>query len=400
MAEEGLSREEVQRYSRQLLLPEIGVEGQKALKSSRVLIVGAGGLGCPAGIYLAASGVGKIGIVDHDVVELNNLHRQILHKEKTIQTHKTESFSSAIKELNSSICCVCYPVLLDSENIKDIIIDYDIVIDATDNVATRYLLNDACVIYGKPLVSGSALRLEGQLTVYNYDGGPCYRCLFPVPPPPETVTNCSDGGVLGVVPGVIGSLQALETIKLILGLETYSRKLLLFDALSGFKTVRLRPRNPHCGVCGECPSVSELIDYHQFCNSGPCDKVQKINVLNAEERVSCDDYKNLLDRGVRHVLVDVRSPRELDICRLPNCTNIPFSKIKTKEELDKLSRRIQEIKGETSDPLLGFVVCRRGNDSQRAVKILKENLKDVIWRDIEGGLTAWANEIDPSFPIY
>lgn len=399
---EGLSNNEVQRYSRQLLLPEIGIEGQKALKSSRILIVGAGGLGCPAGIYLAAGGVGTIGIVDYDVVELNNLHRQILHKEKNLHTLKTGSFSASLQELNSNIKCVCYPVLLDSQNIESIITEYDVVIDATDNVATRYLLNDACVLYNKPLVSGSALRLEGQLTVYNYENGPCYRCLFPVPPPPETVTNCSDGGVLGVVPGIIGMLQALEAMKIILGLEIlYSRNMLLFDALAGFRRVKLRPKNPHCTICGDTPSISKLINYQQFCGSAPCDKEQKIALLNTDERVSCSHYKMLVDQGIHHILVDVRSPTEVNICKLPNSINIPFSKIKTEEELKKLSNHIQEMKHEISVPILGFVVCRRGNDSQRAIKILQENIKeDVIWKDIEGGLTAWANEIDPLYPVY
>jgi len=322
----------IARYSRQLILPEIGPNGQRLLSATSVLIVGCGGLGCPAAIYLAAAGIGRLGLVDHDTVELSNLHRQILHTEHRLDVKKSESVAAACHGINSSVHCVPYHLALDSSNAADIIKQYNIVVDATDNVATRYLLNDACVLLGKPLVSGSALRFEGQLTVYNYSGGPCYRCLYPKPPPPETVTNCSDGGVLGVVPGIIGSIQALEVIKIAAGMpgSSYSKRLLLFDALEAtFRTIRLRDRQPNCAICGDNPSITKLIDYEQFCGRRATDKSGNITLLTDVERISVTEYKAILDEEQEHILVDVRLPVELEICQLPNnnTINIPIADI-------------------------------------------------------------------------
>lgn len=290
-----LTGEEVGRYSRQLLMPEIGVPGQLALINSSILIVGAGGLGAPAALYLAAAGIGQLGIVDYDVVELNNLHRQVIHNQERVGMMKSESARITVNSLNALCKCIPYHVALTPENAMDIIREYDIVLDCTDNAATRYLLNDACVLSGKPLVSGSALRMEGQLTVYNFDGSPCYRCLFPTPPPAASVTNCGDGGVLGCVPGMIGCLQAMEAMKIAICLaggnnrhmEVCAGKMLLFDGMrTSIRTVKLRQRRTDCVVCGDQPSVRHLIDYEEFCGSRACDKTAQLQILDDDERIS------------------------------------------------------------------------------------------------------------------
>eukprot|EP00118_Oscarella_pearsei_P007788 m.38965 g.38965 ORF g.38965 m.38965 type:complete len:440 (+) comp32654_c0_seq6:18-1337(+) len=402
---EGLSREEIARYGRQLILPEFGVEGQVSLKQSSALVVGAGGLGCPAALYLAAAGIGRLGLVDYDTVELNNLHRQILHSEGTVDVPKVLSASASLIRLNSQVECIPYNVALDSSNALLIIEQYNVVLDATDNVATRYLLNDACVLLGKPLVSGSALRFEGQLTTYNYQGGPCYRCLFPKPPPPETVTNCSDGGVLGAVPGVVGCLQALEAISLLAKKKSlYSQKLLLFDGAAGsFRLINLRPRQKSCNVCGESPSVTQLQDYEQFCGSSASDKTKTIQLLSNDQRSSCKEYNEVRRSLSPHILLDVREPSHYRICSLPNSLNVPL------KELERNEAKVEEILSEAK-PI--YVVCQRGNDSQRAVdlllhKALKATSKTELQlkqkltlKDITGGLQAWAKEIDPTFPTY
>jgi adenylyltransferase/sulfurtransferase len=319
-----LSVEEVGRYGRQLILPEWGRRGQESVKANSVLIVGVGGLGCPCALYLAAAGIGRLGLLDYDRVELSNLHRQVLHCENRVGVAKTESGRDAVKGLNSHVSVTTHTVLLDSTNALSILSQYDIIVDATDNVATRYLLNDGCVLLGKPLVSGSALRFEGQLTVYGWRGGPCYRCLFPSPPPPASVTNCSEGGVLGVVPGVIGSLQALEALKIASGMEPlYSQQLLLFDALGGgFRTIRLRPRQPQCAVCGENPSITALIDYELFCGSRADDKEKRVDILDPELRVSPQEYSKVVSGGKPHLMLDVREEVEYQICHLPHSRSI------------------------------------------------------------------------------
>ena len=399
-----LSNEDIARFSRQLILPELGVQGQLKLSCSSVLIVGCGGLGCPAALYLAAGGIGRLGLLDYDEVDLSNLHRQVLHTQSRIGATKSSSAAHACKQLNPSTDCIPYRLALTSENALELIQQYDIILDCTDNVATRYLLNDACILANKILVSGSALRFEGQLTLYNCAGGPCYRCLFPEPPPADTVTNCSDGGVLGVVPGIIGCLQALEALKVAAGLEpSFSQKLLLFDALDGtFRNIKLRPKKKDCVVCGENPTVTKLIDYEQFCGAKATDKDKGIEVLGNEHRITVSDYKSMLDLKNPHVLVDVRQPVELEICKLPmnGTLNIPIDQIKKEKSIAEVKEAVcGETDGESKSVI---VVCRRGNDSQLAVNALQEALKDsnLVIKDIKGGLTAWAKQVDKDFPVY
>ncbi|XP_071505068.1 adenylyltransferase and sulfurtransferase MOCS3-like [Diadema antillarum] len=404
-----LDNASIKRYSRQLILPEIGVQGQLKMVNTSVLIVGAGGLGCPSAIYLAAAGIGRLGVVDYDEVELSNLHRQILHTEQRVGMSKSDSIKTGVNSLNSSVRCTPYHIQLDRHNALDIIRQYDIVLDCTDNVATRYLLNDACVLAGKPLVSGSALRFEGQLTVYNHDGGPCYRCLYPKPPPAETVTNCSEGGVVGVVPGIIGCIQGLEAIKMAAGLGTsYSQKLLVFDGLDGsFRTIRLRPKKATCVVCGEVPSVTELIDYEEFCGASATDKCLRVHLLKAEDRISAESLAAKLGQtpSPSCLLLDCRSRIEFEICRLPNSINLPLPDIENKKDISTLEEAILERHSQArrdNQPLPIYVVCRRGNDSQKAVLQLRELLASspVTIKDLSGGLTAWATRVDPNFPQY
>ncbi|KAM5245809.1 adenylyltransferase and sulfurtransferase MOCS3 [Ctenodactylus gundi] len=406
-----LSREEILRYSRQLVLPELGVQGQLRLAASSVLIVGCGGLGCPLAQYLAAAGVGRLGLVDYDTIELSNLARQVLHDEALAGQAKAFSAAASLRRLNSEVECVPYAQALTPATALDLVRRYDVVADCSDNVPTRYLVNDACVLAGRPLVSASALRFEGQITVYHYDGGPCYRCVFPQPPPAETVTNCSDGGVLGVVTGVVGCLQALEVLKIAAGLgPSYSGSLLLFDALRGhFRTIQLRRRRPDCAACGERPTVTDLQDYEAFCGSSATDKCRSLQLLSPEERVSVTDYKRFLDSGTPHVLLDVRPQVEVNICRLPHALHIPLKHLERKdaESLKLLGEAIQEgkraIQGGAALPI--YVICKLGNDSQKAVRILQslastQESSSFIVRDVSGGLMAWAAKIDETFPQY
>ncbi|XP_025152981.1 adenylyltransferase and sulfurtransferase MOCS3 isoform X1 [Harpegnathos saltator] len=401
--EYGLSNDEILRYSRQLFLREINVQGQKKIKDSSVLIVGVGGLGCPAALYLACSGVGHIGIVDYDNIELNNLHRQILFMEASIGTAKVTAAAETINRLNSNVKVTPYKIQLDSKNALDIIKNYDIVLDATDNVATRYLLNDACVLSGKPLVSGSALRFEGHLTVFNYNG-PCYRCIFPEPPPPETVTNCGDGGILGAAVGIIGVLQALEALKIMLELpDVTSERMLLFDAMeTKFMNVRLRSKNTNCVVCGEHPVIRELIDYEEFCGAKANDKEPNLKLLKKEERITVEEYNRIAkDHLQLHVLIDVRSPEEYQICRLQDSINIPFTEINKEHNLQQIRDSVKKV--QEKQPIVNlYLLCRRGNDSQKAVQCLKKTFTEntLNIRDIIGGIHAWSNEIDPNFPKY
>ncbi|XP_015912540.1 adenylyltransferase and sulfurtransferase MOCS3 [Parasteatoda tepidariorum] len=392
-----LSHKEIKRYSRQLILPEIGVSGQISLKKTSVLIVGAGGLGCPVGLYLAAAGVGCIGIVDYDRVDVTNLHRQIAHKIELVGQKKCDSLQQAIKEINPLVKCNVYPILLNSTNITEIIDSYNIIVDASDNVPTRYLLNDAAVLFNKHLVSGSALRFEGQLTVYNYLDGPCYRCLFPKPPSSSNVGNCSENGVLGAVTGVIGCLQSLEVIKIAVGIHpTYHKKMLLFDGLNGdMRTITLRSRKLDCDICGNNPSIKQLIDYELFCQQSASDKIDDLELLPDSERISCNEYKKIMDNGLPHILLDVRPSHEIEICCLPNSLNIPINEITLEASVQKLQELIQEKNCQSV-----FIICRRGNDSQTAVVNLKKVMSDYEWKDIKGGLIAWHNEIDTTLPLY
>ncbi|KAL2099131.1 hypothetical protein ACEWY4_005611 [Coilia grayii] len=405
-----LTNEDIMRFSRQLLLPDLGVKGQLKLSKTSVLVVGCGGLGCPLAQYLAAAGIGRLGLLDYDEVELSNLHRQVLHSELTQGQPKSQSAAQAIRRLNSTVQCVPYHLQLTPENALQLIQQYDIVADCSDNVPTRYLVNDACVLSGKPLVSASALRMEGQLTVYNYNGGPCYRCLYPAPPPPETVTNCSDGGVLGVVPGIMGCLQALEVLKIASGQgSSYGQQLLMFDGQgSRFRSIRLRPRQAGCAVCGENPSVTQLQDYETFCGSAATDKCRRLNLLVKEQRITVQEYKSIVDSGAPHILLDVRPPVEVDICHLPFSLNIPLASLEERkaEHIDLLRERIRQLRRQlqAKSQLPVYVVCKQGNDSQKAVQILEQmsgqEVDSVTVKDISGGLMSWAQKIEPSFPQY
>ncbi|CAG8494937.1 19362_t:CDS:10 [Dentiscutata erythropus] len=385
-----LSLEEYLRYGRQLILPGFGISGQLKLKNKAILIVGAGGLGAPAAIYLAAAGV------DYDSVESSNLQRQIIHNESRTGVSKAQSAKMTIQGLNSLCECVAYDLLLDSSNALDIIKKYDIVVDATDNAATRYLLNDACVLTGKPLVSGSALRMDGQLAVYNYRGGPCYRCIFPKPPPPENVVNCDDGGVLGVVTGVIGCLQALQAIRIAADMDDdgISQSLLIFSANSNplFRSVKLRSKKSNCVICSDHPTITTLQDYVQFCGSGALDKSPSVKLLGDDERIDPKSYCALRAKGIPHVLVDVREPVQFDICNLSGSLNIPLNELPKKVDL------IQQSLPSSVAPGV-IVITLLGNDSQLAVEILKKTLRGEI-KDVVGGLYLWAKDIDHEFPIY
>ncbi|XP_026209513.1 adenylyltransferase and sulfurtransferase MOCS3 [Anabas testudineus] len=409
-AKSTLSNEDIMRYSRQLLLPELGVQGQLNLSKTSVLIVGCGGLGCPLAQYLAAAGIGRLGLLDYDEVELSNLHRQVLHGEENQGQAKALSAASAVRRLNSTVECIPYHLQLSSQNALQLIQQYDIVADCSDNVPTRYLVNDACVLSGKPLVSASALRMEGQLTVYNYRGGPCYRCLYPVPPPPETVTNCSDGGVLGVVPGIMGCFQALEVLKIASGHDSScGQQLVIFDAQGArFRSIKLRPKQAACKVCGENPSVTQLVDYESFCGTAATDKCCKLNLLSRDQRITVQDYKSVIDKAEPHLLLDVRPLVEVEICHLPFSLNIPLSSLEERktEHLRLLQKRISQLKqqmaGDCRPPV--YVICKLGNDSQKAVQVLEKmsgsDVDRITVKDICGGLMAWAKSIEPTFPQY
>ncbi|XP_062121124.1 adenylyltransferase and sulfurtransferase MOCS3 [Drosophila sulfurigaster albostrigata] len=392
-----LTNDDIARYSRQLILPGFGVAGQLKLKTSSVLIVGAGGLGCPAAQYLAGAGCGHVGLVDYDRVDKSNLHRQTLHTITRIGMDKTESAKIALEELNPHCRISCHTRLLSRFTAMQIIRDYDVVLDCSDNVATRYLLNDACVMLRKPLVSGSALKLDGQLTVYNFGvTGPCYRCIYPVPPPPEAVTNCGDGGVLGAVTGTIGSLQALEAIKIIVGLgDVLAGRLLIFDGSTlQFRNIRIRSKRENCHMCSPQPLITELIDYEQFCGMHATDKDNPLQLLEPEQRIDAMDYKALQQQQPAHLLIDVRQPAEFEICQLPSAVNVPLAQILDDSYLKQLGSQLD------SKELPIVVLCRRGNDSQIAVQHMRNRFPDHSIRDLEGGLHAWSSQVDPSFPTY
>jgi len=378
-----LSNEEIARYSRHLILPEVGMEGQTKLKQARVAMVGAGGLGAPLGLYLAAAGVGRIGIVDFDVVDASNLQRQVIHGTSDIGRKKLDSAADRMRDINPNIRIDKFDTGLTSENALEILGDYDIVVDGTDNFPTRYLVNDACAILKKPNVYGSIFRFEGQASVFTYEDGPCYRCLYPEPPPPGLVPSCAEGGVLGILPGVIGVIQATEAAKIILGIGTTLKgRLLLYDALAmRFRELKLR-RNSDCPVCGDHPTVTKLIDYHEFCG------VRPMNTQPAATGGAIDvvEVKRKLDRGDDFLLIDVREPHEYQIARIPGARLIP---------LGELPKRLSEL-----DPNAEIVAhCKMGGRSQQAVDLMKQNgFKNVL--NMTGGITAWSDKVDPSVPKY
>jgi len=378
-----LTNEEVLRYSRHLILPDVGIDGQRKLKAGRILLIGAGGLGSPLALYLAAAGVGTLGIVDFDVVDVSNLQRQVLHGTKDVGRPKLESAVERIRDVNPHVHVEPYETRLTSANALDIIRDYDVVIDGTDNFATRYLTNDACVLLGKPNVYGSIFRFEGQASVFALEEGPCYRCLFPEPPPPGLVPSCAEGGVLGVLPGLVGTIQATEGIKLILGVgEPLVGRLLLIDALSmRFRTVKLR-KDPNCPACGT-HEITELIDYDQFCGVAPEATVANTNQI---PEITPSDLAARLRRGDDIDLIDVREPHELNIAQIPNVRLIPLGTLA--EALPTLDSSREAV-----------VICRTGARSGRAVQQLRAAGFAKVW-NLAGGIHRWADEVDPSLPKY
>src|SRR3954451_22517169 len=320
-----LSKEEFLRYNRHLIIPEVGIEGQKKLKAAKVLLVGAGGLGAPLGLYLAAAGIGKIGLVDFDVVDFTNLQRQVIHSTKDVGRNKIDSAAEKMMGINPHLKIAKHEVALSSENALEILKDYDYVVDGTDNFPTRYLVNDACVLLGIPNVYGSIFRFEGQATVFATEGGPCYRCLYPEPPPPGLVPSCAEGGVLGILPGTVGLIQATEAVKLILGIgEPLIGRLLLYDALAmKFRELKLR-KNPECPICGDHRTITQLIDYHQFCGVPQQQEAPKQETKVNEGEIEVTEVKEKLDRGDNFVLIDVREPHEYQICNIPGAKLVPL----------------------------------------------------------------------------
>ncbi|KAK7385981.1 hypothetical protein VNO78_31995 [Psophocarpus tetragonolobus] len=403
----GLTQDMIHRYSRHLMLPSFGVQGQANLLKSSILVVGAGGLGAPALLYLAASGVGRLGVIDHDVVELNNMHRQVIHTEAYVGKPKVKSAAAACHSINSTIQVVEHEEALQTSNALEILSKYDIIVDATDNAPTRYLISDCCVVLGKPLVSGAALGLEGQLTVYNYHGGPCYRCLFPTPPPRTACQSCAEGGVLGVVPGIIGCLQALEAIKVAASVgEPLSGRMLLLDALSGrIRIVKIRGRSMQCEVCGENATFTQQqfleFDYEKFTQTPLRVPPLKLNLLPSESRISSKEYSEIILKKETHVLVDVRPAHHFKIVSLPKSLNIPLSTLEARlPEVSSALKKEEEDSGVASGSSAQlYVVCRRGNDSQRAVQYLHK-MGFASAKDIVGGLESWAHNVDPNFPTY
>ena len=379
-----LSNREVARYSRHLIMPEVGMEGQLKLKAASVLCIGAGGLGSPVALYLAAAGVGRIGIVDFDVVDYSNLHRQIIHGTPDVGRPKLDSARDRLNAINPEITVETHDLALASDNALELLAGYDIIVDGTDNFPTRYLVNDACVLLGKPNVYGSIFRFEGQASVFATKDGPCYRCLYPAPPPPGLVPSCAEGGVLGILPGVIGTIQATEAVKLIIGVgEPLINRFLIYDALAmKFRQLKLR-KDPECPVCGDHPTVTELIDYEQFCGI--------VSAVTAEESAQDDDtsveeLKTRIDQEDGVFILDVREPQEFEICRIPNSTLIP---------LGDLPRRLSELEGKNEM----VVHCKSGVRSAKAVKLLREAGFSRA-KNLRGGILAWIDKIDPSLPKY
>jgi adenylyltransferase/sulfurtransferase len=394
-----LTNEEIARYSRHLILPEVGMEGQQKLKAAKVLCVGTGGLGAPLALYLTAAGVGTIGLVDFDVVDESNLQRQIIHSQSTVGKLKVDSAEIMLKGLNKNVNVVKHNTMLTSANALEIFKDYDVIADGTDNFQTRYLVNDACVLTGKPNAYGSIFRFEGQASVFATEEGPCYRCLYPEPPPPGLVPSCAEGGVLGILPGLVGVIQATEVIKLILGIgELLIGRLLLVDALGmNFKTLKLR-KNPDCPVCGPNPTVTALIDYNQFCGISAPTEVGPLEVsshgatadlpiVDGIPQMSVEQFKARRDAGTAPFLLDVREPHEYAIVDM-GAPLIPVG---------ELAQRLHELTFPKHTEVV--IHCKSGARSQRAALILKENGYSNV-TNLAGGITAWADRIDKSLPKY
>ena len=378
-----LSNDEILRYSRHLIMPEVGMEGQLKLKNAKVLLIGTGGLGAPLGLYLAAAGVGQLGLVDFDVVDFTNLQRQVTFGTSDVGKHKSEAAKARLSNLNPAIEVQSFETQLTSANALELFKDFDIIVDGTDNFPTRYLVNDACILLGKPNVYGSIFRFEGQATVFGMPDGPCYRCLYPEPPPPGLVPSCAEGGVLGVLPGIVGSIQAMETIKLILGRgDSLAGRLLLFDALGmKFRELKLR-KSPNCPMCGPNRTIHQLIDYYEFCGvrgeEAPAPDLQVPEMTPRE-------LKTRLDRGDDLFILDVREPHEYQICNLKGQL-IP---------LGELPRRVHEL--DSSREIVAH--CRSGKRSAEAIDFLKKAGFRKI-HNLKGGILAWSDEVDPTVPKY
>jgi adenylyltransferase/sulfurtransferase len=380
-----LSKDEILRYSRHLIMPEVGMEGQLKLKAAKVLLVGTGGLGAPMALYLTAAGVGTIGLVDFDVVDYTNLQRQVIHGTKDVGKPKIDSAIETMNDINPFVKVIRHEVALTSENAMDLVKDYDLVADGTDNFPTRYLVNDVCVLLNKPNVYGSIFRFEGQATIFAAEGGPCYRCLYPEPPPPGLVPSCAEGGVLGILPGVVGLIQATEVVKLILGKgETLVGRLMLYDALNmKFRELKLR-KSDECPICGPNRTIHQLIDYHQFC--GIPDHPPEPETGVTENEIEVTALKARLDRGDKVNLIDVREPHEFQICRIPGSTLIP---------LGDLPKRVSELN--VGDEIV--VHCKSGARSAKAADFLRQSgFKRVL--NVKGGILAWSDRVDPSVPKY
>jgi adenylyltransferase/sulfurtransferase len=374
-----LTTRDLQRFSRHLLLPEVGEQGQRRLKNARILCVGAGGLGSPAALYLAAAGVGTIGIVDFDVVDFSNLQRQIIHGTADVGRSKLVSAKARLQELNPDVRVETIDAPFKAANAREIVDGWDVVLDGTDNFAARYIVNDACVLYGKPNAWGSIFRFEGQASVFAVPGGPCYRCLHPEPPPPGLVPSCAEAGVLGVLPGIIGTIQATEALKLVLGVgEPLVGRFLMFDALKmRFREIKLA-RDPDCPICGDRPTIKELFDYEEYCTSAPPSP--------RAADVTVGELKSLMDSGRAPVLVDGREPFEAELCSIPGGKLIP---------LGELPRRL----GELDRAAEVVVYCKSGARSARAVSIMREK-GFANARNLMGGILAWIDQVDPTLPRY
>jgi molybdopterin/thiamine biosynthesis adenylyltransferase/rhodanese-related sulfurtransferase/molybdopterin converting factor small subunit len=378
-----LSNEEVARYSRHLIMPEVGMTGQRKLKAASILLIGTGGLGAPLGMYLAAAGVGRLGLVDFDVVDASNLQRQIIHGTKDVGRPKIASARDRLQDINPHVEIETHETRVTSENALRLFVNYDVIVDGTDNFPTRYLVNDACVLTGKPNVYGSIFRFEGQASVFWAERGPCYRCLYPEPPPPGLVPSCAEGGVLGVLPGIIGAIQANEAIKIILGApDIMVNRLLLFDAWRmRFRELKLR-KNPDCPLCGDNPTIKALIDYEEFCGI-----TQQPETKPTMEEMTATELKQRLDKGDDIQIIDVREPHEYEIGQIPNSKLIP---------LGQVLNRMNEI-----DPDRETVVhCKMGGRSAKAIDALKRSGFPGKLVNLAGGITAWSNDVDPSVPKY
>ncbi len=382
---ESLSIDEVRRYSRHLIIPDVAMDGQKRLKNAKVLCIGAGGLGSPALMYLAAAGVGTLGIVEFDEVDESNLQRQIIHGQSDVGRSKAESAADSVREINPLITVNVHELRLDSSNVLDLFAQYDLIVDGTDNFATRYLVNDACVLLGKPYVWGSIYRFDGQASVFWAEHGPCYRCLYPEPPPPGMVPSCAEGGVLGVLCASIGAIQVNEAIKLITGIgEPLLGSLMVYDALEmNYRKIKVR-KDPNCAVCGEHPTVTELIDYEAFCGVVS----EEAQQAAAGSTITAKELKELLDSDKPTYLVDVREPAEWEIVKIPGATLIPKDEILRGDALAALPQDKQII-----------MYCKTGVRSAETLAAVKNaGFSDAV--HVQGGVTAWVNQIDQSLPVY